>query len=30
MRGIQARVDYSYLQMDLFDGVNMVSVDFSF
>jgi len=30
MRGIQARVDYSYLQMDLFDGVNMLSVDFSF
>ena len=29
-RGIRARVDYSYLQMDVFDGVNMLSVDFAF
>lgn len=30
MRGIRARIDYSYLQMDLFDAVNMFSVDFAF
>ncbi|HEX7069397.1 MAG TPA: DUF3308 domain-containing protein, partial [Rhodothermales bacterium] len=30
MAGVRARMDYSYLQMDLFDGVNMFSVDFAF
>lgn len=29
-RGIRARIDYSYLQMDVFDGVNMFSIDFAF
>jgi hypothetical protein len=28
--GIKARVDYAYIQMDLFDGVNMFTLDFGF
>lgn len=28
--GVRARIDYSYMQMDVFDGVNMFSIDFAF
>src|SRR5690606_23135024 len=28
--GIRARIDYAYMQMDVFDGVNMFSIDFAF
>lgn len=28
--GVRARIDYAYVQMDVFDGVNMFSIDFAF